>query len=171
MYWRWRFLVTLGLMAPLIACSSSGSGISSENVADSSSLLDSVISRGTLVCGINGQLLGFSFVNESGEYSGLDVDICRAIAAALFNNPDAVEYRNLSAQERFTAVQRGEVDVLSRNTTNTIRRDTSIGLEFAPTVFYDGQGIMVSKASGVNTLEDMQGASICVQLGTTTELN
>lgn len=168
-----RFLFTLGLMAALAACGGGGGTDSAEGGegGSGSSLLNSVQSRGTLVCGVNGQLPGFSFVNESGEYSGLDVDVCRAIAAALFDDPDAVEYRNLSAQERFTAVQTGEVDVLSRNTTDTISRDTSVGLEFAPTVFYDGQGMLVSRASGFTTLEDLAGASICVQAGTTTELN
>ncbi len=166
-----RFLLTFSLMAALAACGGGGSTDSAGEGGRGSSLLNSVTSRGTLACGVNGQLPGFSFVNESGEYSGLDVDICRAIAAALFDDPDAVEYRNLSAQERFTAVQTGEVDVLSRNTTDTISRDTSVGLEFAPTVFYDGQGMLVSRASGFTELEDMAGASICVQAGTTTELN
>lgn len=169
--WSLRFLLTLGLMAGLTACGGGTDSADGGEGGGGNSLLNSVQSRGTLVCGVNGQLPGFSFVNESGEYSGLDVDICRAIAAALFDDPSAVEYRNLSAQERFTAVQTGEVDILSRNTTDTISRDTSVGLEFAPTVFYDGQGMLVSKASGFTKLEDMQGASICVQAGTTTELN
>ncbi|HEY9806611.1 MAG TPA: transporter substrate-binding domain-containing protein, partial [Candidatus Obscuribacterales bacterium] len=100
------------------------------------SQLDTIISRGNVICGVSGELPGFSFVGQDGKYSGLDVDVCRAIAAALFDNPDAVEFRNLNAKERFTAVQTGEVDVLSRNTTWTMSRDTSVGLEFAPVVFY-----------------------------------
>lgn len=133
--------------------------------------LATVLNRGKLVCGVSGELPGFSFVGQDGKYSGLDVDICRAIAAALFDNPDAVEFRNLNAKERFTAVQTGEVDVLSRNTTDIISRDTSTGLEFAPIVFYDGQGIMVKQASNIKTLADLRGKSICIQTGTTTEQN
>ncbi|ELR97735.1 amino acid ABC transporter substrate-binding protein [Gloeocapsa sp. PCC 73106] len=133
--------------------------------------LDIVKNRGTLICGVNGQLPGFSFVDENGEYSGMDVDICRAIAAALFDDPSKVEFRNLSSQERFTAVQTGEVDVLSRNTTLTINRDTTVGLEFAPVVFYDGQGMMVTKDLGISDLQGLAGKTICVKSGTTTELN
>jgi general L-amino acid transport system substrate-binding protein len=172
--WRSLVVVMLLLFAPLAACSSepAGSGdATSDEAAVSGSRLDAVLSRGSLVCGVNGQLPGFSFVDETGAYSGLDVDFCRAIAAAMFDDPEAVEYRNLSAQERFTAVQAGEVDILIRNTTWTISRDTSVGMEFAPTTFFDGQGMMVPVASGFESLEDMQGASICVQSGTTTELN
>jgi len=135
------------------------------------STLEKVLERGKLICGVNGKLPGFSYVEPDGTYSGLDVDFCRAIAAALFDDPDAVEFRNLSAKERFTALQSGEIDVLIRNTTWTISRDTSVGMEFAPTIFYDGQGMMVRKDSGITRLEDMQGASICVLTGTTTELN
>ncbi len=174
---KWRSLITVFmlLLAPLAACSTdatnSGSDETSGEAASSGGRLDAVLSRGSLVCGVNGQLPGFSFVDETGAYSGLDVDYCKAIAAALFDDPEAVEYRNLSAQERFTAVQAGEVDILIRNTTWTISRDTSVGMEFGPTTFYDGQGMMVTTASGFTTLEDMEGASICVQSGTTTELN
>lgn len=168
--WSLRFLATLGLVAALSACGGSGDTTAGGGTSDGGRL-DAVKSRGSLVCGVNGQLAGFSFVDESGNYSGMDVDLCRAIAAALFDDPDQVEYRNLSTQERFTAVQTGEVDILSRNTTWTTSRDTSVGLEFAPTLFYDGQGMMVTTASGFSDLDDMEGASICVQAGTTTELN
>jgi general L-amino acid transport system substrate-binding protein len=133
--------------------------------------LKTVLDRGKLICGVSGELPGFSYVSQDGKYSGLDVDICRAIAAALFDNPEAVEFRNLNAKERFTAVQTGEVDILSRNTTWTINRDTYVGLEFAPVVFYDGQGIMVKRASGIKTLADLKDKSICIQTGTTTEQN
>ncbi|MBF2003078.1 MAG: amino acid ABC transporter substrate-binding protein [Synechococcales cyanobacterium C42_A2020_086] len=135
------------------------------------STLDTVISRGSLICGVNGQLPGFSFVDNNGEYSGMDADYCRAIAAALFDDPTKVEFRNLSAQERFTALAAGEVDVLIRNTTWTINRDTALGLEFAPTTFFDGQGMMVTTASGIQDLNGLSGRSICVQSGTTTEQN
>ena len=142
-----------------------------ERSADSSSRLATVKDRGNLICGVNGQLPGFSFVDESGEYSGMDVDICRSVAAALFDDPDKVEYRDLSAQERFTAVQSGEVDLLSRNTTWTLSRDTSVGMEFAPTTFYDGQGLLTTKDSGIEALEDLNNKSVCVLSGTTNEQN
>ncbi len=133
--------------------------------------IQTIISRGNLICGVNGVLPGFGNVDSSGNFSGFDVEFCRAIAAALFDDPTKVEYRPLNAQERFTALQSGEVDVLSRNTTQTLSRDGSVSLDFAPVTFYDGQGMMVRKDSGIETLEDMEGARICVQSGTTTELN
>ncbi len=135
------------------------------------SRLGQVLQRGELQCGVSGELPGFSFVQQNGEYVGLDVDICRAIAAALFNDAKAVEYRNLNAKERFTAVQTGEIDILSRNTTWSVSRDTSVGMEFAPVVFYDSQAIMVRKSSGLKKLEDLKNKSICIQIGTTTEQN
>jgi general L-amino acid transport system substrate-binding protein len=132
---------------------------------------DTVKKRGQLICGVSGEVPGFSFVGTDGKYSGIDVDVCRATAAALFDNPDAVEFRNLNTKERFTALQTGEVDVLSRNTSWTLSRDTSVGLEFAPVVFYDGQAIMVGKNSGIKSLADLKDKAICVQAGTTTEQN
>ncbi len=135
------------------------------------SLLDEIKLRGTLVCGVNDKLPGFGSVSAAGEFEGFDVDTCRAIAAAVLGDANAVEFRPLSAQERFTAVQTGEVDVLIRNTTWTSSRDTSVGLNFAPTTFYDGQGFMARKDSGISTLADLEGRRICVQSGTTTELN
>jgi general L-amino acid transport system substrate-binding protein len=135
------------------------------------SRLQVVLDRGKLICGVDGGIPGFSFVDESGNYSGLDVDVCRAVAAALFDDPNAVEYRRLDSTERFTALAGGEVDMLSRNTTWTINRDTQVGLEFAPTTFYDGQGMMVRTANGITKLEDFAGKAICVETGTTTELN
>ncbi|NER28347.1 MAG: amino acid ABC transporter substrate-binding protein, partial [Symploca sp. SIO1C4] len=166
-------LVLMLLTTPLAACRSLSNGNSTPagSTAQSSSLLNKVKERGTLLCGVSGELPGFSYVNQQGKYSGLDVDICRAIAAAIFNNPEAVEFRNLNAKERFAALLSGEVDILSRNTTWTIKRDTSAGLEFAPTVFYDGQAMMVKTASGITDLQDLQNKSICVQTGTTTEQN
>ena len=157
----------------LVACGGGAETASStgETETGGTSRLDTVLERGNLICGVNGQLAGFSFVDEKGEYSGMDVDICRAVAAALFDDPSKVEYRDLSAQERFTAVQSGEVDLLSRNTTWTISRDTSVGMEFAPTTFYDGQGLMATNASGIQTLEDLEGRSVCILSGTTTEQN
>ena len=135
------------------------------------SLLNQVQERGTLVCGVNDQLAGFGSVDEAGEFNGFDVDFCRAIAAAVLGDAEAVEFRPLNAQQRFTAVQSGEVDVLVRNTTWTSSRDTEVGLNFAPVTFYDGQGFMVRSDSGISELEDLDGRNICVQSGTTTELN
>jgi len=155
------------LTISLTACG--GDADSSGNT--SNSLLDKIKSRGRLTCGVNGEIPGFSFLDTDGKYSGLDVDICRAMAAALFDDPNAINYRPLNAKERFTAVQAGEVDVLSRNTTLTTSRDTSVGMAFAPIVFYDGQGIMVGKNSNIKSLKDLQGKTICVQTGTTTEQN
>jgi general L-amino acid transport system substrate-binding protein len=133
-------------------------------------ILAAVQQRGQLVCGINGSLPGFSVLDEaSGTYSGFDVDFCRAVAAAALGDPDAVEYRPLSAAQRAPALQTGEVDVLIRNTTWTVSRDTAWGL-FAPTTFYDGQAIMVP-AGTVTDVAGLDTASICVQSGTTTELN
>jgi general L-amino acid transport system substrate-binding protein len=130
-----------------------------------------VINRGQVICGVSGELPGFSFVDAKGNYAGLDVDICRAVAAAIFDNPQAVEFRNLNAKERFTALQTGEIDVLSRNTTLTMGRDTGIGIRFAPIIFYDGQGLMVRQQSGIKTLKDLSGKTICMQTGTTHEQN
>ncbi|PAX52779.1 amino acid ABC transporter substrate-binding protein [Brunnivagina elsteri] len=158
------FLALMPLILSLNACSGRSRG-------NTTSKLDTIKSRGKLICGVSGQLPGFSFVKANGEYAGLDVDVCRAIAAAIFDDPKKVEFRNLNAKERFTAVQTGEVDILSRNTTWTISRDTSVGLEFAPVVFYDGQGIMVRKNSNIKKLEDLKGKSICTQTGTTNEQN
>lgn len=138
---------------------------------DGISKLELVQERQKLICGVNGQLPGFSFVDAQGQYSGMDVDFCRAVAAALFDDPDAVVFRDLSTQERLEVVQNDQIDLLSRNTTWTTSRDTVSGLEFGPVLFYDGQGIMVSKASGVKAIADLEGKSICVQSGTTTELN
>ena len=132
--------------------------------------LQEVIDRGTLNCGINGVLAGFS-LNEGGEYTGFDVDYCKAVAAAVLDDPEAVEYVELDADTRFTALQSGEIDVLMRNSTWTASRDGDLGLDWTATTFYDGQGMVVRKADGFETLADMQDTVICVQSGTTTELN
>ncbi len=133
--------------------------------------LAEVKQRGELICGVNDQLPGFGSVNDAGEFVGFDVDFCRAIAAAVLGDAQAVRFRPLSAQERFTAVQTGEVDVLVRNTTWTSSRDSDVGLDFAPVNFFDGQGFMVRTDSGISTLQDLEGLRIGVQSGTTTELN
>jgi general L-amino acid transport system substrate-binding protein len=136
--------------------------------------LQAILDRGTLICGAHGTFQGFGFLDEAGDWSGFDVDFCRAWAAALFNDANAIEFRSLSAQDRFTALQSGEVDVLARNSTWTLVRDVELGLTFGPVTFYDGQAIMVRKdvvddpTAGLDALE---GAQVCVQSGTTTELN
>ena len=136
--------------------------------------LQAVLDRGSVICGVHGTFQGFGFVDSAGNWTGFDVDFCHAWAAALFNDANAVEFRSLSAQERFTALQSGEVDVLARNSTWTWSRDVELGLTFGPVNFYDGQAIMARKdivsdpAAGLDALE---GANICVQSGTTTELN
>ena len=133
--------------------------------------VNAVMERGALRCGVNTGLAGFSNPDSEGNWEGLDVDVCRAIAAAMLGDPDAVEFTPLTAQQRFTALQSGEVDVLSRNTTWTLTRDTSLGLNFAPVTFYDGQGFMVPADLGVTSALELSGATVCVQPGTTTELN
>ncbi|MFM2314370.1 MAG: hypothetical protein RLZZ04_3646 [Cyanobacteriota bacterium] len=142
-----------------------------ENTNVIESRLDKVKTRGKLICGVNGRLPGFSLVDEVGNYSGLDVNICRAVAAAIFDDPTKVEFRNLDTQERFLAVQSGEVDLLSRNTTWTLSRDTVVGMEFAPTTFYDGQGLLVTNKSKIQDLKALDGKSVCVLSGTTNEQN
>lgn len=133
--------------------------------------LENVKSRGNLICGVNSQVPGFGYVDANGQYSGFDVDFCRALAAAIFGDATKVEFRPVTAAERFTALQSGEIDVLSRNTTWSLVRDTELAGNFTHTTFYDGQGMMVPADSGLNTLEDLDGGTICVQTGTTTELN
>jgi general L-amino acid transport system substrate-binding protein len=137
----------------------------------SAQVLNSVKQRGTLNCGANGTLAGFGLPDAQGAWAGLDVDFCKAIAAAIFDDAKKVKFVPLSAKDRFTALQSGEVDVLARNTTWTSSRDTSLGLNFAAVNYYDGQGFMVRKALKVNSALELNGASVCVQQGTTTELN
>ncbi|HYI84028.1 MAG TPA: amino acid ABC transporter substrate-binding protein [Acetobacteraceae bacterium] len=132
---------------------------------------DAVRSRGTLVCGVNTGVAGFAQPDSQGVWRGLDVDYCRAIAAALFGDANKVRYVPTTAQNRFTALQSGEVDVLARNTTWTLSRDTSLGFDFAAVNFYDGQGFMVKQSTGAKSGKDLEGATICVQPGTTTEQN
>src|ERR1700742_1918216 len=137
----------------------------------SAQTLKTVKDRGILNCGANGTLAGFGLPDAQGNWTGLDVDLCRAIAAAIFNDVTKVKFVPLSAKDRFTALQSGEVDVLVRNTTWTSSRDSSLGLNFTGVNYYDGQGFMVRKALKVNSALELNGASICVQQGTTTELN
>ena len=132
--------------------------------------LDTVKDQGFFNCGVSQGVPGFSNPDENGNWSGIDVDVCRAVSAAIFGDADKVKYVPLTAKERFTALQAGEIDVLSRNTTWTLSRDAQIGLEFAGVNFYDGQGFMVRKDSGITSAMELDGASVCTNLGTTTEL-
>ena len=133
--------------------------------------LESVKQKGYLACGVSTGLPGFSNPDDKGLWSGLDVDVCRAVAAAALGDAKKVKFVPLTAKERFTALQSGEIDVLSRNTTWTLTRDASLGLNFTGVSYYDGQGFMVKKSLGVNSAKDLDGAAICIQAGTTSELN
>ncbi len=149
------------LVAALIA------GVSAAQAAT----LDQVRERGFIQCGVSQGLPGFSTADDSGAWTGIDTDFCRAVAAAVFGDPAKVRFRPLSAKERFTALQSGEVDILSRNTTWTFGRDTSAGLRFVGVIYYDGQGFMVRRRLGVTSALELSGAEICTNTGTTTELN
>jgi general L-amino acid transport system substrate-binding protein len=137
----------------------------------SAQTLDRVKQRGTLSCGVNVGLAGFSAPDDKGNWTGFDVDYCRAIAAAVLGDATKVRFVPTTAKERFTALQSGEIDVLNRNTTWTLARDSSLGLSFVGTNYYDGQGLMVKTALKVKSAKELDGATVCVQTGTTTELN
>ena len=144
------------------------------DVAQGGSTLATVQSRGELVCGVNEVLAGFGFREADGSFSGFDTDFCRALAAAVLGDAAAVQFRPLTAQERFTALQTGEIDVLIRNTTWTQTRDVTLGAHFAPTTFFDGQGVAALASDGFtaeSTIPDLAGSVICTNAGTTTELN
>ena len=174
-------LLALGLV--LAACDSrsddtttttaadGGTTETTEPAAASGSLLQTVQDRGSLNCGVNDAVPGFGYTDADGNFSGFDVDFCRAVAAAVLGDAEAVTYRPLTAQQRFTAIQSGEIDVLIRNTTFTSSRDGREGATFLTTTFYDGQGMMVTADSGITSIDDMANLSVCVLSGTTTELN
>jgi len=132
--------------------------------------LDDVKARGSVNCGVSTGLAGFSQKDEKGEWSGLDVDVCRAVAAATLGDASKVKFKPLTAKERFTALASGEIDMLSRNTTWTHTRDTSLGINFAGTNYYDGASFMVMKDLGVKSAKELDGANACIQAGTSTEL-
>jgi general L-amino acid transport system substrate-binding protein len=146
-------------------------GLAFAGAVQAQSTLDAVKAKGFVQCGVNTGLAGFSQPDSKGVWKGIDVDLCRAVAAAVFGDASKVRYTPLTAQQRFTALQSGEVDLLARNTTWTITRDTSLGLNFVGVNFYDGQGFMVPKKLNVKSAKQLNGATICVQPGTTTELN
>ena len=146
-------------------------GLGLGGTAQAGPTLDKVKQTGQISCGVPTGQVGFATPDSQGRWGGFDIDICKALSAAIFGAVDKVKYVPLTAQQRFTALQSGEVDVLSNNTTDTLQRDTELGLNFAPVVFYDGQGFLVSKKLGVKNAKELNGATICVSPGTTTELN
>ena len=139
--------------------------------AQAASTLENVKAKGLLTCGSNTGLAGFGLPDDKGQWTGLDVDFCRAVAATIFNDPTKVKFVPLSAKDRFTALQTGEIDVLARNGTWTQSREAALNLLFAGVNYYDGQGFMVRKKLNISSALELAGASICVQQGTTTELN
>jgi general L-amino acid transport system substrate-binding protein len=155
----------------LIALLLSGTSVLAQGGVALGPVTQTIMDRGELICGVNAQLAGFGVVNDAGEFEGFDIDICRAVAAAVLGDANAVSFRPLTAAERQAAIQGGEIDMMSRNTTWTLSRDVVWGATFGPTAFYDGQGIGTNVALGVSTIEELDGAAICVQQGTTTELN
>ncbi len=155
------------MLTAILAAMVAGAGFA----AASAATLDDVKAKGFVQCGVSQGLPGFSNPDAQGNWTGLDVDLCRALAAAVFGDATKVKFTPLSAKERFTALQSGEVDLLSRNTTWTIVRDTTLGLNFGAVNYYDGQGFMVRKSLGVKSALELSGASVCTNTGTTTELN
>ena len=155
-----RVLFTLALATTLGAVATAQAGV-----------LDQIKAKGFVQCGVSQGLIGFSTPDDKGAWTGYDVDFCRALAAAIFDDPNKVKYSPLSTKDRFTALQSGEVDLLSRNTTWTLDRDSKMGLNFTAVTLYDGQGFMVKKSLKVSSALELSGASVCTQTGTTTELN
>jgi len=151
-------VLAAGLLSVVVAAPKAEAGI-----------LDTVKQRGQLLCGVSGRVPGFSVPDAKGAWTGMDVDYCRAVAAAVLNDPEKVRFVPVTTNERFTALQSGEIDVLARNTTWTFARDANLGLDFVGVLYYDGQGFMVPKRLGVTNATGLNGASICIQTGTTTE--
>jgi general L-amino acid transport system substrate-binding protein len=156
-------------LAPLAVAAILAAGVSQPAVAGKT--LDAVKARGEVVCGVNTSAPGFSATDSQGRWQGLDVDVCRAVAAAVLGNGDKVKFVPLNSQQRFAALQSGEIDVLSRNTTWTLTRDASLGIVFAGINYYDGQGFMVPKKLKIESAKKLGGATVCVQAGTTSEKN
>ncbi|MFZ1641699.1 MAG: amino acid ABC transporter substrate-binding protein [Candidatus Contendobacter sp.] len=145
--------------------------LTASGIAQAGATLDAIKKNGFIRCGVSDGLPGFSYADEKGNYNGIDVDVCRAIAAAVFGDATKVKFTPLTAKERLTALQSGEIDVLSRNTTWTSSRDSAQGMNFAGVTYYDGQGFLVNKKLGIKNAKALDGATVCVQAGTTTELN
>jgi len=164
---RFSRLVTLLLVGALLIV-----GISSVTAQTTvGPITQRIIDRGSLICGANNAVRGFGFQDETGAWAGFDVDVCRAVAAAILGDANAVEFRYLEGSARQAAIQSGEIDMMSRNTTWTLSRDVTWGVIFGPTTFYDGQGVGTLASLGVNSIAELDGSTMCVQSGTTTELN
>jgi general L-amino acid transport system substrate-binding protein len=160
----------LSIVAGLLL-SLTGVAVLAQDAVQVGPITQRVIDRGRLICGVNANVRGFGFVNDEGQYEGFDIDFCRAVAAAILGDADAVDYRPLTGAERQAAIQSGEIDMMARNTTFTLSRDVVWTSSFGPTNFYDGQGVMTLGELGATAISDLDGASMCVQQGTTTELN
>lgn len=164
-----RFIAVLVAVA-ISVVSFAGLASAQDATRPTGPILQRILDRGELICGVNAALRGFGFQDANGQFSGFDVDFCRALAAAIFGDASKVQYRPLSAGERQAAIQSGEIDVMIRNTTNTLSRDIDWGATFGPTIFYDGAGFMTTVSQGATTFTDLDGTTTCVQSGTTTEL-
>ena len=158
-------------LSKLLTASLFAAGAVAATPALAGKTLDEIKSRGQVVCGVSTGLAGFSAADSNGKWTGLDVDICRAVAASVLKDPEKVKYVPLAAQQRFTALQSGEIDILSRNTTFTLTRDGSLGLHQTAVTYYDGQGFMVPVKSKIKSAKQLKGQTVCVQSGTTTEKN
>ena len=156
--------ITLAAVVGLTAVLMSGTAMAGKD-------LDAIRARGNLICGVGQGTAGFMMADSTGKWVGLDVDVCRAVSSAIFGDAEKVKYVPLSSQQRFTALQSGEVDILSNNTTQTLTRDTALGLDFTAVTYYDGQGFLVPKKLNVKSAKELNGATVCVAPGTTTELN
>lgn len=155
----------------ILALLTTAAVLGASGFAQAGSTLAAVQKKGFVQCGISDGLPGFSYADAKGNYLGLDVDVCRAVAAAVFGDASKVKFSPLTAKERFTALQSGEVDILSRNSTWTSSRDAAMGISFTGVTYYDGQGFLVNKKLGVTSARELDGATVCIQAGTTTELN
>ncbi|MFZ4650636.1 MAG: amino acid ABC transporter substrate-binding protein [Rubrivivax sp.] len=154
-----------------ILCAAAAAMFTAAMPAHAGKTLDAIKARGQLVCGVNPSLPGFSAADSQGNWAGLDVDVCKAIAATVLSDASKIKWTPLNASQRFAVLQSGEIDVLSRNTTWTLTRDASLGLHFTGVTYYDGQGFMVPKKSKITSAKNLKGATVCVQSGTTTEKN
>ena len=157
--------------AKLVTAALAAFGALAAMPAHAGKTLDGIKARGQVICGVNTGLAGFAALDSANKWTGLDVDVCRAVAAAVLGDPEKIKYVPLNAQQRFTALQSGEVDVLSRNTTFTLTRDASLGLHQTAVTYYDGQGFMVTVKSKIKSAKQLKGQTVCVQSGTTTEKN
>ncbi|MDJ1158667.1 amino acid ABC transporter substrate-binding protein [Chelatococcus sp. SYSU_G07232] len=159
------------MLKPLLALLATLSLMGAASTADAQTTLQKIRERGAVRCGASQGVAGFSIPDDKGVWSGFDIDFCRALAAAIFDDPDKTQFVPLSSKDRLTALQAGEIDVLSRTTSWTLQRDVALGLNFTAVAYYDGQGFMVRKSLGVKSAKELDGATVCISQGTTNELN